>query len=908
MGKKAKRRAPAREETQTTPEEDQGSSLQPPEGDGPGQGSTLPEPPTPGGPQDAPKRPKRQSALPGQATADSNRPSRNSDLSSDSSENAEETPSETRERKSLKGAKQKQKEAKKAAKKGRKPPKAKEEKPGDGAPGELKKRLDELKKAARDLGVDDALLATNVALLQAPKKKSSKKDKAKMSAEVAEKLKADMEAQAKRLEELIQRKKEEDRLAAIEKDKRETLEQGWREEQLQETQEQIRAILDHHALSGQQEKAVIDWKNYLECGKLPSPAMCDQMNTYLHLWALDLDTTTIEGASARTSDAIQLMDALDELIDTSHPTDPKLANWKWIGGLFRQYQAASLDVATYRLLRNVEHNLNRLNIATADFHFKDDHVTMSLWLRVMLPVPLPNPRRPPKPRPDIAFEPLQMAALLPPTVDCDGAAIRAMYQKYDHLSDLSATYALPPAPPDYAMDLLAIIRKEWRVQLQYKYDNRDDPAKTVARQENVEWQVGEEEPGEIPVVPFKQLKPTASDHALWVEDQLYEAARQNMRVDAPDHVINLRRLVILGGVFHLNLLAQPPQPQDFVTMDLTLTTLSLPKQLETLPFRVVYTPYVPAEAPSSSSTSVRKLPEELEEEQKRQEEELDKLIAISLKWPPHVIFLELPVVCRWDDATNQWSTAEIHDVKHNEDKCTLSFRTGVFGVYGLATCRYANLPFQAYDIKPEMDESVTVQLTAAILMLEFNVKNGLIAITQLQNSPNMTLQDSVGLYMKLHRLKRLMKEAGIDIFPSFDAFCYVDGCSEKQWPMEQHLYFNVAQISGCFNFAWSRWNLQAGRRKIVLQMRPYAPDKGSKQKNHQTLLVTPLRAAFIDCTEVSQAFNEQEVESLKFCADLYHLMATTSGIFVRNKVRSACPLNVHALAQLLLSIRVLSFS
>uniref|UniRef100_A0AAR5Q6E5 Uncharacterized protein n=1 Tax=Dendroctonus ponderosae TaxID=77166 RepID=A0AAR5Q6E5_DENPD len=273
MGKKAKRRAPAREETQTTPEEDRGSSLQPPEGDGPGQGSTLPEPPTPGGPQDAPKRPKRQSAPPGQATADSNRPSRNSDLSSDSSENAEETPSETRERKSLKGAKQKQKEAKKAAKKGRKPPKAKEEKPGDGAPGELKKRLDELKKAARDLGVDDALLATNVALLQAPKKKSSKKDKAKMSAEVAEKLKADMEAQAKR-----SRKKEEDRLAAIEKDKRETLEQGWREEQLQETQEQIRAILDHHALSGQQEKAVIDWKNYLECGKLPSPAMCAAPN------------------------------------------------------------------------------------------------------------------------------------------------------------------------------------------------------------------------------------------------------------------------------------------------------------------------------------------------------------------------------------------------------------------------------------------------------------------------------------------------------------------------------------------------------------------------------------------------------------------------------------------------------
>lgn len=60
-------------------------------------------------------------------------------------------------------------------------------------------------------------------------------------------------------------------------------------------------------------------------------------------------------------------------------------------------------------------------------------------------------------------------------------------------------------------------------------------------------------------------------------------------------------------------------------------SVSLPKQLETRPFRVVYTPYVPPEAPIGSSTSVRKLPEELEEEQKRQEEELDKLIAITLQ-------------------------------------------------------------------------------------------------------------------------------------------------------------------------------------------------------------------------------------------------------------------------------------
>lgn len=77
--------------------------------------------------------------------------------------------------------------------------------------------------------------------------------------------------------------------------------------------------------------------------------------------------------------------------------------------------------------------------------------------------------------------------------------------------------------------------------------------------------------------------------------------------------------------------------------------------------------------------------------------------AIDLRWPSHVIFLELPVVCRWDEENTRWTSDDVYDVKHNEDKCMVSFRTGVFGIYGLATCRYSNLPFQAYDIKPEAE-------------------------------------------------------------------------------------------------------------------------------------------------------------------------------------------------------------
>lgn len=115
--------------------------------------------------------------------------------------------------------------------------------------------------------------------------------------------------------------------------------------------------------------------------------------------------------------------------------------------------------------------------------------------------------------------------------------------------------------------------------------------KIVIDFDNKDWIDGFDE--EVPLVPFKQLKPTASEFALNLEgikislsvastkisllsDELYNKTRTTLQIVVPENVINLRKFVILGGVFHLNLLAQPPQPQDFVTMDMTITTRKLP--------------------------------------------------------------------------------------------------------------------------------------------------------------------------------------------------------------------------------------------------------------------------------------------------------------------------------------------
>lgn len=148
----------------------------------------------------------------------------------------------------------------------------------------------------------------------------------------------------------------------------------------------------------------------------------------------------------------------------------------------------------------------------------------------------------------------------------------------------------------------------------------------------------------------------------------------------------------------------------------------------------------------------------------------------------------------------------------------------------------------------------------------------------------------------------------LHLFLEADASCYIERTSEKHVPMETHLYYNMAMLSNCFKFAWSKWNALAGRRNIVLQMKEFCPAIDKVKKSYSTLYVTPLKASLVDCMECSMAFSDIDIESVKFSADLYNLMTVTSGIAIRNKVKTAQKETVYTLAQFLISIRLLSFS
>ncbi|KAK5638603.1 hypothetical protein RI129_012898 [Pyrocoelia pectoralis] len=690
-------------------------------------------------------------------------------------------------------------------------------------------------------------------------------------------------------------------------------------EQLQVSLHLIDAISKRYIEAGWKRREEMEWMQYLKCDGLPNPRLCVQMNTYLLLWDEVLNKTTMEEATFRTKEVLKLMEELTTFIDNPlGALESEIENCRWIYGLFREHQQKSLDIATYKILRDVSQKMNSIQLTKADFNITEEYFTISLWTMVSVPKPYPNPRAPPRlpplpfctvnehiiiiycrPRVEVSFPLLKMNVVLPLIIDCYLLAIRAMYLKYDHLSDCTASYKEPPTPAAYSENIYNSILNEWYSKLIYKYEQY----RIIKKKEGVKVpkQDYDREAGIMPYVPYVRMPTSPSTHVIAEEDVLYAELRKSLITPVEPNVINLRKYIVLGGIFFVDLYFQPPQPQKLVSMEMTVTRLLVPKFLNEVRFRVPY------KAPPPNTIKKTSNPAELEAENKKFEGEMDKLIFVSLQLPEHVMWLDPPIICQWQKEKKVWSTAEIHDYKYLEETASVTFRSTSFGCFAFAVNRYTNLPYQTWDLKPETNGTVTLQITAAILVITFNIKEDNISISQMQNAPNKCLKPYLGKYVKLPKLKRILLDVGIDIFPSFDSFCYVKESCEKHWPMEKHTYFQMAQLSCCYNFSWSRWNTVAGRRGIIMQMRGYKPER-NKQTPYSMLYITPLKAELITCTEVSATFLPEPVEGMLFYADLYALFKGTCNLIQKTKVQNASSLLIGTVAELLLSTRILSFS
>ncbi|KAG7153283.1 Axonemal 84 kDa protein-like [Homarus americanus] len=366
--------------------------------------------------------------------------------------------------------------------------------------------------------------------------------------------------------------------------------------------------------------------------------------------------------------------------------------------------------------------------------------------------------------------------------------------------------------------------------------------------------------------------------------------------------LNLRRYRIQGGVYTIDLLEVPPQPR--VLADCTITQVEEVCTVSRVHWVANYNPPAAPEAAGQR----RRDPEAVEQEMRQLEKELQKLILITIKLPDSAFWFEPPQMVLWDERKRCWSNEYFHDVKYNEDQCVMQVRTTRLGVMGLAMNRFANLPFQSWELKPQGGTAVSLTLIAAVVVAEFTImEEGHVCLANLQDGARTALSHLYGKPMKANALIKTLQFYGINLFPDRDSYCYIDGLPTKHRPTEQHLYRCMALVAPAVHFAWSRWNLLAGLTKLVFQMKTKKISPDDTQVGQPLVLVTPQKTCVLECTEISQAFSNNDEDPSKYYADLYQLVLDDLDEGVRQTVQDASPIFIHNIQYMLKAASVISY-
>nr|XP_033328828.1 protein CASC1-like isoform X1 [Megalopta genalis]XP_033328829.1 protein CASC1-like isoform X1 [Megalopta genalis] len=726
------------------------------------------------------------------------------------------------------------------------------------------------------------------------------------------------------------------------------------EQQLKKYETQLgetRAVLDRHWTAFVEDARNLqeqeNWDRYMTCDGLPDPGSLSDLNTFLFVWTMENKDANMDTVTGICNVITDLMAKLQRIVRFSDNFSKKHGDeYESIAKELRTKLQSWIDLACYRLLRNIEANMTREDMKTTRYVRESVQMVCCVWAPIVLPVGMKRITDKDRKAIEVAFDEIKLTVKLPVDLDCHRMAIRGLWLAYDHYSVETESRRVPDLPAelrnswDKPPDLLEFARTEYREKLRIWEEQAEerrlrlDEKKTILekienppalpsarrggkrgkkqkRPKSAKNNASEFEqtldrflPTDGELLPYL---PTPNEVVRQREEENRKEVRKLLFTRCGKNEVNLRKYTVLGGVFRVDLIHQPPQPKD-LGEDTSLTTLELPKEPRFAVFSRRYEP--PQPAPDSERT-----PEVIEAEMKALETAMESLLLITVQLPDTVFWFEPPLVAHWIPEKKVWSTRDIHDIKYNEEKQTIAFRSGKLGVHGLAANKFANLPFQSWELKPEVRKNgrnfggVVLNVTAATIQAEFVVREDRVCLNSFAGGSSTPLKQMLGEFLELDTLIERMQQIGCDLFPERDAASYLKGLPMKHPVAEKHLRDCIALLSTGYVFAWSRWNATRSFWEIVVQFKE-VHGCVAKERTNLTLLVTPWRTMRVRCTEVSPEFSDLplEDEDDKFYADLYQLAMNTAGIKTRILIEQISFKLVSTVAQLLERTNVISMS
>eukprot|EP00095_Tigriopus_kingsejongensis_P003535 snap_masked-scaffold106_size358372-processed-gene-1.3 protein:Tk03535 transcript:snap_masked-scaffold106_size358372-processed-gene-1.3-mRNA-1 annotation:"axonemal 84 kda protein" len=701
------------------------------------------------------------------------------------------------------------------------------------------------------------------------------------------------------------------------------------------------------------------WSQFMKCDGLPDPVCVRHLNTYLSLWKDDL-SEEIDTVLERSKEVLPLMTTLENLIENPDEWEipipghqqsqsylAKLAERAKIFNEMKGLQLKKLNRATYNMILDVHPMVDPENNVLKYF-LKSPLVALGLWGNVVAK----NMRVK-----GTHFDSLGFEFDLPNDLIGNIFAVRVMRVEYDHYSKMCSSNKIPPRAsediPSYfeqvnqnieeieaeisrknkektdlrraqeqiQSSLDEALKERTRIQILDKKNKKKGQIQPPGSGKASLLQEAEEQINQkIGELQFEQMELTKKEKEILKKEQdeleLAHLEREKdpqqqakeilqeridlYKIDIKDNELNLRRNIILGGVFYFDMLQIPPQPKKVGNW--VICELETPQVLQTVPWKADYK----SPAPPEEGTVTKKTPEEIEREIKLQEMELQKLVLVKLKLPASSMWFEPPTIVRWEHEKRFWSTEGFFDVKFDEGKQTLTFRTISFGIFALSAFRFSNLPLQSWELIPVGDNKALIVLSAAAVQAEFEIGEGMVTLVKFSSGSKPPVQGLQDQPLALKDLIKEMRVQGVDIFPDYDSHCYIEGLPLKDIQTERHLYNCMALTANSLNYSWSRWNLLSGYEKLIMQYREKVP--GHTETQQQVVLITPRKTSVLECTEASQTFSDESVPGMGNLADVYTMALDHGSKEVREQLPKAKAVFVNTVFQFLSAAKVISYA
>ncbi|XP_026183084.1 dynein axonemal intermediate chain 7 isoform X2 [Mastacembelus armatus] len=721
-----------------------------------------------------------------------------------------------------------------------------------------------------------------------PKKTQSTKKGANAKLSKAQRLRQEEEERRLKEEEEAQlqtEKEEQERLKREIKEKElERLELKDRERREDELNELCHLLEETHTALAKWKTDAVEkakWEKYMLCDGTPDPTVQQERNTYISLWRDDPEVN-ITPVLKQCNLAVQLVEELEGLlIDVTDPQESQKYQDTLID--LQELIHSKHNLTTEEILKGASSNIDTEtgNMQTV---VKDDNITLCLWANLKK-----NPRFK-----GLTFHETSMGFEIPKQLAVSDIAVRILHTRYDHLS-LLARMAHPtthtPSQRSLAgsdgipADTDLPEQGETKVDMDVKEDNEAQQQRVDEEVQSIQGLEGRKSAASL---QSRKSSPQSTEgRASKIQTQMDALAEGDLTSPSVQltimdqgeqvQVVDLMQYTPLGGVFYYDVFHLPPQAQQANGWEIRQI---LNTGLQVFPY--------PTEMSSLDDGAALSYP----------------LIGVSVMLPDTVVFLETPLVARWDAAGKQWRMDGITDVSIEKEEAKISFKMSSFQAFVLMQETYANFPFQSWELRPLGQDSAVFTVNGALIDLSITIQGDQ---CMLEAEQETGLSHLTGKWMSRSTLQKAMLNAGVNIFVNEYTDKYVSTCFKD--PLIEHAaYEQMALFASACAFSWSKWNAKCGTEHLVIQVCEHHGPAPVPKDSWSLYLLAAQRSLKLEITEKSEAFSTDHYPGSEFHSTFIHMLQVNMSTDAIAKTRTSNYLFVNTVQGLLCATRPLRFS